>query len=67
MITREQLVEMFDNMARETSWDLRKPLEGEIDSECLEAVRTARFEPATLGGNAVASTRFLRLRFELER
>ena len=26
MITREQLVEMFDNMARETSWDLRKPL-----------------------------------------
>ena len=26
MITHEQLVEMFDNMARETSWDLRKPL-----------------------------------------
>lgn len=26
MITHEQLVEMFDNMARETPWDLRKPL-----------------------------------------
>ena len=26
MITHEQLVEMFDNMARETSWDLSKPL-----------------------------------------
>ena len=26
MITREQLGEMFDNMAKETPWDLRKPL-----------------------------------------
>ena len=26
MITREQLVDMFDNMARETSWDLTKPM-----------------------------------------
>lgn len=26
MITRQQLVEMFDNMARETSWDLAKPM-----------------------------------------
>lgn len=26
MITREQLVEMFDNMAKETPWDLGKPL-----------------------------------------
>jgi hypothetical protein len=26
MITREQLVEMFDNMARETPWDLSKPM-----------------------------------------
>lgn len=46
---------------------VRKPLDEEIDRECLEAVRSARFEPATLGGQAVASTRFLRLRFELER
>ena len=26
MITHEQLVEMFDNIAQETTWDLRKPL-----------------------------------------
>jgi protein TonB len=50
-----------------TEADVRKPLEEELDRECLEAVRSARFEPATVGGLAVASTRFLRLRFELER
>ena len=47
--------------------EVRKSLEGELDRECLEAVRSARFSPATLGGLAVASTRFLRLRFELDR
>ncbi|HTV24394.1 MAG TPA: energy transducer TonB [Polyangiaceae bacterium] len=57
----------IDEKGRVTKADMRKPLEEELDQECLEAVRTARFEPATLGGNAVASTRFLRLRFELER
>jgi len=49
------------------SADVRKSLEEELDRECLEAVRGARFSPATLGGVAVASTRFLRLRFELQR
>jgi protein TonB len=49
------------------SADVRKSLEEELDHECLEAVRSARFSPATLGGQAVASTRFLRLRFELDR
>ena len=57
----------IDEKGRVVEADVRKPLEEELDRECLEAVRTARFEPATLGGNAVASTRFLRLRFELER
>jgi protein TonB len=57
----------IDEKGRVTKADLRKPLEEELDRGCLEAVRTARFEPATLGGNPVASTRFLRLRFELER
>lgn len=57
----------IDEKGQVTKADLRKPLEEELDRECLEAVRTARFEPATLGGSAVASTRFLRLRFELER
>lgn len=47
--------------------EVRKSLEAEVDRECLEAVRSARFMPATLAGQAVASTRFLRLRFELER
>lgn len=57
----------IDEQGRVTEADLRKPLDDEIDRECLEAVRTAKFEPATLAGQAVASTRFLRLRFELER
>jgi protein TonB len=57
----------IDDNGRVTKADLRKALEEELDRECLEAVKTARFEPATLGGLAVASTRFLRLRFELER
>jgi TonB family protein len=57
----------IDDSGRVTKADLRKALEEELDRECLEAVKTARFEPATLGGLAVASTRFLRLRFELER
>lgn len=57
----------IDEEGRVTEADLRMPLDDEIDRECLEAVRMARFEPATLGGHAVASTRFLRLRFELER
>ncbi len=57
----------IDERGKVTGADVRKSLEGELDQECLEAVRSARFEPATLGGLAVASTRFLRLRFELER
>jgi TonB family protein len=57
----------IDERGRVKNADVRKSLEAELDAECLEAVRSARFEPATLGGLAVASTRFLRLRFELER
>jgi periplasmic protein TonB len=57
----------IDEKGRVQKADVRKGLDEEIDRECLEAVRGARFEPATLGGGAVASTRFLRLRFELER
>jgi periplasmic protein TonB len=57
----------IDDRGQVKAADLRHGLEEELDRECLEAVRSARFEPATLGGVAVASTRFLRLRFELER
>jgi len=57
----------IDDKGRVTDADVRQPLDEEIDRECLEAVRLARFEPATLGGQAIASTRFLRLRFELDR
>lgn len=46
---------------------VRKSLDAELDRECLEAVRSARFSPATLSGAPVSSTRFLRLRFELAR
>lgn len=56
-----------DDDGRVTKAELRKQLEDELDRECLEAVRTSLFQPATLAGQAVASTRFLRLRFELER
>jgi periplasmic protein TonB len=57
----------IDAAGRVTNAKLRKRLEDELDQECLEAVRSAHFQPATLAGRAVASTRLLRLRFELER
>jgi periplasmic protein TonB len=57
----------IDEDGRVTQTKLRKGLEAELDQECLEAVRSARFQPATLGGKPIASTRLLRLRFELDR
>lgn len=57
----------IDETGRATRTKLRKGLEEELDQECLEAVRSARFQPATLGGKPIASTRLLRLRFELDR
>lgn len=57
----------IDEAGRVTRAKLRKGLEEELDQECLEAVRSARFQPATLAGKPIASTRLLRLRFELDR
>lgn len=57
----------IDEAGRVTQTKLRKGLEADLDRECLEAVRSARFQPATLGGKPIASTRLLRLRFELDR
>jgi periplasmic protein TonB len=57
----------IDEAGRVTRTKLRKGLEAELDEECLEAVRGAKFQPATLGGTPIASTRLLRLRFELDR
>lgn len=57
----------IDAEGRVTGAKLRKRLEDELDRECLEAVREARFQPATLAGRAVPSVRMLRLRFELDR
>jgi TonB family protein len=57
----------IDETGRATKTKLRKGLEEELDQECLEAVRGALFQPATLGGKPIASTRLLRLRFELDR
>lgn len=57
----------IDEAGRVTNARLRKGLEQAIDRDCLEAVQSAQFQPATLAGKAVASTRLLRLRFELAR
>jgi protein TonB len=57
----------IDERGRVTQADLRKRLQDELDRECLEAIRASLFRPATLDGQPVASTRFLRLRFELDR
>lgn len=57
----------IDERGRVTQADVRKGLEPELDRECLAGIEGAAFTPASLGGRAVASTRFLRLRFELDR
>jgi TonB family protein len=57
----------IDEQGRVTDADVRQALDTEIDQECLEGIRTARFEPATLAGQPVAYTRFVRIRFELDR
>lgn len=44
---------------------VRKKLDPKLDEEALKAVQTWGFEPATLQGQAVASTKFLRFRFQL--
>jgi TonB family protein len=57
----------IDEQGRVTKAQVRKPLDRELDRDCLAGVQSSRFVPATLGGRTVASTRLLRLRFELER
>jgi periplasmic protein TonB len=58
----------IDERGQVTDAQVRKSIDdAEVDRECLEAVRASAFQPATLGGKPIASTRFLRLRFELER
>lgn len=56
-----------DEGGRVTRAKLRQKLEQSLDEACLEAVKTWLFEPAKLAGRVMASTRFLRLRFELDR
>jgi periplasmic protein TonB len=45
---------------------VRKPLEPTLDEEARKAVLGWSFDPATLAGKPVASTKLLRIRFQLE-
>jgi protein TonB len=45
---------------------VRQGLERGLDEIALASVRSWRFQPASLGGRSVASTRLVRIRFELD-
>jgi periplasmic protein TonB len=56
----------IDALGRVARARVRGGLEPELDEEARKAVERWRFEPATADGQAVASTQFLRIRFDLE-
>jgi periplasmic protein TonB len=56
----------IDDQGRVTRAAVRKPLEPTLDEEAQKTVLAWNFEPATLAGKPVASTKFLRIRFQLE-
>jgi protein TonB len=45
---------------------IRQGLDDELDRVTMEAAKTALYEPARLDGQAIASTRLLRVRYQLE-
>ncbi len=45
---------------------IRQGLDDELDRVSLEAAKNWLYEPARLDGQAIASTRLLRLRYQLE-
>jgi protein TonB len=45
---------------------VRQGLEDGLDQIAMASVKRWRFEPATLEGRAVSSTRLIRIRFELD-
>jgi protein TonB len=56
----------IDDQGRVTRAVVRAPVDAELDAATLKAVKTWSFDPATLAGRPVASTKFLRFRFELK-
>jgi protein TonB len=56
----------IDEQGRVTKVTVRKPLEPTLDEEGRKAVLGWSFDPATLAGKAVASTKLMRIRFQLE-
>jgi protein TonB len=56
----------IDELGRVKRATVRKPLEPTLDEEARKAVLDWSFDPATLAGKAVASTKLLRIRFQLE-
>jgi protein TonB len=56
----------IDDRGNVTRANVRKPLEPSLDAEAQKAVLAWAFDPATLQGKPVASTKFLRIRFQLE-
>lgn len=55
----------IDSHGKVTKAVVRKKLDPRLDEEAVKAVLTWAFEPATQAGQAVASTKFLRFRFQL--
>lgn len=56
----------IDDQGRVTRATVRKPLESSLDQEAQKTVLAWNFDPATMQGKAVPSTKFLRIRFQLE-
>jgi periplasmic protein TonB len=56
----------IDDRGNVTRATVRKPLEPSLDAEAQKTVLAWAFDPATLQGKAVPSTKFLRIRFQLE-
>jgi protein TonB len=56
----------INEQGRVTRATVRKPLESSLDEEAQKTVLAWAFDPATLQGKPVPSTKFLRIRFQLE-
>ena len=56
----------IDERGKVTRATIRGKLDPKLDAMVRDAILAGRFEPATLEGRAVASTKFVRVRFNLE-
>jgi protein TonB len=56
----------IDERGKLTAVRVRQGLEKGLDEIAMASVRGWRFQPASLGGRSVASTRLVRIRFELD-